>query len=108
MRWLLALALFGACGSKSDAQREADELRDRAAEDIKRLKEHLAELEKKAEGLTKRMDDIDKELARLDDELAKAIDDETRAAAVQMLDKLQLERADIERELEDLRRQVAD
>lgn len=106
---LLALAatlgVLAAC-SKSDADREKERIQDRAAEELKNLKQHLGELEKAAEGLTKRLDDVDDQLTKLADELVKATDAKARAEIENKLERLKIDREDIERKLDELREQL--
>lgn len=111
MRVLLALVAvglvgFAACG-KSDAEREQDRLRDRAAEQLQNLRDHLADLEKQASALTGRLDAIDEQLTKLTDELAAATDERARAAIEDKLEKLAIDREDIERKLDELREKIA-
>lgn len=103
---LLGIALLVGCNKKSDAEREAERLQDRAAEELKNLKQHLGELEKAADGLTKRLDDVDLQLTKLVDELAKATDDRARAEIENKLEKLRIDREDIERKLDELRERL--
>ncbi|GEM_PF-3909873 len=105
MRLFLALVVLVACG-KSDAERDADRLRDRAAAEMRALKDELGALEKEADVLTKRIDDVDAQLTKLADELEQATDATARAAIEDKLEKLKIEREDVERKLDELRERI--
>lgn len=105
MRAVLALVFLVAC-SKSDAEREAERVRDRAADELENLKQHLGALEKKADELTSRLDEVDDQLTKLVDELAKATDEKARVLIETKLEKLKIDREDIERKLDELREQI--
>ncbi len=105
MRILVALVFLAACG-KSDAERDADRLRDRAAAEMRALKDELGALEKEADVLTKRIDDVDAQLTKLADELEQATDATARAAIEDKLEKLKIEREDVERKLDELRERI--
>lgn len=107
MRALALLLVLAFACNKPEAEREKQRIQERAADELRNLKDKLAGLEIEASKLAERVDDVDKQLTKLYDELSMAIDDYARAAIVQKLDALQLEREDIERKLEELRKQVA-
>ncbi len=102
---LVVVLALGAC-SKSDAEREKERIEDRAREELKKLKEHLGALEKQAEVLTTRLDEVDDQLTKLVDELEKATDTPARNAIEDKLEKLKIDREDIERKLDELREQI--
>jgi len=105
VRWLatlVLLVLLGAC--KSDGDRDA--VTDRAAREVRELKDKLGALEQEATVLTARIDAVDTKLEKLTAELATATDDKARAAIEAELEKVKLEREDIERALDELRKKL--
>jgi septal ring factor EnvC (AmiA/AmiB activator) len=99
------LALL-AC-SKSDAQREKERIQEQTARELTELKQKLGELEGMADSLGKRLDAVDIELTSLTADLDKATDDKARSAIEARLEKLKIEREDIERKLGEIGEQVA-
>lgn len=105
MRIVLALALVTAvpaCG-KTDAQRDEERMRDVAAKELEALKQTLATLEMEADELTRRTSEIDDQLLRVADELAQTTEPAVREAIKTKLEKLRIDREDVERKLDELR-----
>jgi DNA anti-recombination protein RmuC len=88
------------------AKAEAKELRDQAGSAYEDVKERANKAIAEVGPLQNRMIELEKQIATAVDNIAKATSDETRATAVQALEKLRLEKADVERKIAEIKSRI--